>query len=91
MKTRIRKATKGIVRHKKRVRFLCLDYYRTIVTGNQTNIEGITQYFCTDNEIQVLFDNGFISVYPVNEGERQLKEVIKAINMYLGGAGDGAQ
>ena len=90
MKTK-NKRTKGIVRHKKRVRFLCLDYYRTIVTGNQTNIEGITQYFCNDNEIQVLFDNGFIKVYPVNEGERQLKEVIKAINMYLGGAGDGAQ
>ena len=86
-----RKRTKGKVNHKKRVRFCCLDYYRTIVTGEVTNIDGITQYFCNDNEIHVLFDNGFIRVYPVNEGERQLKEVIKAINAYLGGNSDGAQ
>lgn len=87
----MRKRTKGIVRTKKRVRFLCLDYYRTLVTGDFTQIQGITQYFCNENEIQVLFDNGFIKVYPVNEGERQLKDVIKAINAYLGGATDGAQ
>ena len=91
MKTKTRKKrTKGIVNHKKRVRFLCLDYYRAIVTGKPTDIEGITQYFCDDNTIQVLFDNGFIKVYPVNEGEKQLKEVIKAINAYLGGATCGA-
>lgn len=86
-----RRKTKGKVNHKKRVRFLCLDYYRTLVTGKTTKIEGITSYVCDENIIDILFDNGMIKVYKVNEGEKQLKQVIKIINAYLGGTGDGTQ
>lgn len=90
MKTKTRK-TKGKVQHRRRVRFLCLDYYRTLVTGETTMIEGITTYRCDTNTIDVWFDNGMLRVYKVNEGEKQLKQVIKIINAYLGGTGDGTQ
>lgn len=76
---------------KKRVRFLSLDYYRTIVTGKTTVIEGIDCYFCDDNSIKVHYTNGFVTTYFVNEGEKQLKQVVKIINAYLGGFGDGTQ
>lgn len=87
----MKQRTKGKVNHKKRVRFLCLDYYRQLVTGKSTDIEGIRAYVCTDNTIHVLFDNGLTQTYIVNEGEHQLKQVIKVINAYLGGNGDGTQ
>lgn len=86
-----RRKTKGKVRHHKRVRFLCLDYYRQLVTGKSTEIEGITSYVCTDAAIRVIYDNGKMETYIVNEGEYRLKQVIKIINAYIGGTGDGAQ
>lgn len=74
-----------------RVRFLSLDYYRNIVTGKPTNILGITSYSADDNKILVNYSSGLTKVYFVNEGENQLKRVIKIINAYIGGTGDGAQ
>lgn len=76
---------------KERVRFCQLDYYRQIVTGETTKIQGIDTYVATDNVVKVLYANGLYKVYKVNEGEKQLKEVIKIINAYLGGTGNGAQ
>ena len=76
---------------KERVRFCQLDYYRQIVTGETTKIQGIDTYIATDNAVKVLYANGLYKVYKVNEGEKQLKQVIKIINAYLGGTGDGAQ
>lgn len=90
MKTRKRR-TKGKVRHNKRVRFCCLDYYRQLVTGKSTDIEGIKTYVCTDAVIRVQYDSGMINTYFVNEGENQLKQVIKIINAYIGGTGNGSQ
>ena len=86
-----RRKTKGKVHHKKRVRFLCLDYYRQLVTGKSTDIEGIKSYVCTDAAIRVIYDSGLMATYIVNEGEYQLKQVIKVINAYIGGTGNGAQ
>lgn len=82
---------KGKVQHKKRVRFLSLDYYRTLVTGKITDIQGIKAYTCDENVIKVMYDNGHMATYYVNEGEYQLKQVIKIINAYIGGTGDGTQ
>ena len=76
---------------KQRVRFCQLDYYRQIVTGETTKIQGIDTYVATDNVVKVLYTNGLYRVYNVNEGKKQLKDVIKIINAYLGGVGDGAQ
>ena len=76
---------------KRRVRFLSLDYYRNIVTGKQTNILGIDSYSADDNKILVNYSSGLTKVYFVNEGENQLKRVIKIINAYIGGTGDGSQ
>ena len=87
----MKQTKKGKVNHKKRVRFLCLDYYRQLVTGKSTNIEGIKTYVCTDNTVHVEFESGLIKTYVVNEGEYQLKQVIKVINAYLGGTGAGTQ
>lgn len=76
---------------KRRVRFLSLDYYRNIVTGKQTNILGINSYVADDNRLMVNYSSGLSKVYFVHEGEKQLKQVIKVINAYIGGTGDGAQ
>lgn len=83
--------TKGKVRHNKRVRFWQLDYYRNLATGSQTEIEGIKWYVCMANYINIEYDSGLIKTYDVHEGEKQLKHVIKVINHYIGGTGDGAQ
>lgn len=95
MKTKTRK-TKGKVQHKKRVRFLRLDYYRQLVTGKSTDIEGIKNYVCTDNTIHVIYESGLVMTYNINDvgyydSEYQLKRVIKVINAYIGGTGDGTQ
>lgn len=95
MKKRTRKI-KGKVNHKKRVRFLRLDYYRQLVTGHSTEIEGIELYVCTDNTIYVLYDSGKSVTYDItaekyHDSEYQLKQVIKVINAYIGGTGDGTQ
>jgi hypothetical protein len=76
---------------KKRVRFISLDYYRYIVTGKPTDIQGIKSYHCDDNIIDVEYENGFKYRYYINSGEHQLKSVIKIINKYLGGDSDGTQ
>ena len=76
---------------KRRVRFCQLDHYRKIVTGVSTKIVGIEDYVSNDDFIKVMYVTGLIKTYYINEGEKQLKEVIKIINAYLGGTGDGAQ
>ena len=86
-----RRTKKVICSPKQRSRFLRFDYYRYIVTGMQSKIAGIYEYSCTDNAIHIHFENGFVKSYKVNEGEEQLKQVIKIINAYIGGTGDGAQ
>lgn len=83
--------TKGKVQHNKRVRFCSLDYYRTLVTSEQTNIEGIAWYSCTDSSITVVYVSELRVIYDVSNGEKQLKQVIKVINAYIGGRGNGAQ
>lgn len=80
-----------IISNKQRVRFCSLDYYRTIVTGKESDILGIKYYRCDDDTIVVQYENGFKYTYFVNEGEHQLKEVVKIINKYLGGECDGTQ
>ena len=82
--------TKKIKKTKKRVRFLSLDYYRTLVTGKCTPIEGIHSYWADDEIINVHFENGYCKTYIVNEGEYQLKQAVKMINTYLGGKTYGA-
>lgn len=77
--------TKGKVQHNKRVRFCSLDYYRTICTNSESDIQGIKRYACDDNFINVEYDTGIIIKYPVFEGKKQLKQVVKEINKYLGG------
>lgn len=79
------------VNHKNRVRFLQLDYYRQLVTGRSTKIEGIRTYTSSNDCVAVDYENGRLATYRVNEGEKQLKEVIKIINAYIGGTGDGTQ
>lgn len=88
---RTKRKTKGKVNHKRRVRFCSLDYYRQLVTGKSTDIAGIKNYVCTDAVIRVQFESGMMNTYFVNEGEEQLKQVIKIINAYIGGTGNGAQ
>lgn len=85
------KTKKGKVNHKCRVRINRLDYYRQLVTGKSTKIEGIKSYICTDNHISVLYENGWSNTYFLNNGETQLKQVIKIINAYIGGTGNGVQ
>ena len=86
-----RRKNKGFVQHKKRVRFCSLDYYKHLVTGKVTDIEGIKFYLCNDNTIHSWYDNGHEAIFVVNEGESQLKQAIKQINAYLGGTIDGTQ
>jgi hypothetical protein len=66
-----------------------------LVTGKSSDIEGIKSYVCTDNAIHVIYESGLIMTYNVNDGryndEYQLKQVIKVINAYIGGTGDGTQ
>ena len=76
---------------KKRVRFCQLDYYRFLHNHSVTDIQGITSYYCTANIIVIYYDNCCKKEYFVNKGEKQLKEVIKIINAYIGGSGDGTQ
>jgi hypothetical protein len=76
---------------KKRVRFCQLDYYRYLHNQAVTDIQGITNYYCTANTIVIFYDNCCKKEYFVNKGEKQLKEVIKIINAYIGGSGDGTQ
>lgn len=80
-----KRKTKGVVQHNKRVRFCTLDYYRTLVTGISSEIEGIKQYYCDSNKICIYFDNGYHNEYDITFGEIQLKQVVKEINAYLGG------
>ena len=70
---------------KQRVRFCQLDHYRKIVTGESSNIFGIEWYVSTDNYVEILYSNGKLVRYLINEGNEQLKQVIKTINIYLGG------
>ena len=70
---------------KQRVRFCQLDHYRKIVTGESSDIFGIEQYVSTDDYVEILYCNGKLVRYPINEGNEQLKQVIKTINIYLGG------
>ena len=84
------RAGQKVTKHR-RVRFLSLDYYRTICTGFKTDIVGIKDYYCDDDVINVHYESGLCKAYAVNEGEHQLKEVIKIINAYIGGTGNGAQ
>jgi phage terminase large subunit len=70
MKTKTRK-TKGKVNNKKRVRFLRLDYYRQLVTGKSSDIEGIKSYVCTDNAIHVIYESGLI----ISAAAKKIKEM----------------
>lgn len=81
----MRTKSKLVNKTKLRVRFLSLDFYRTLVTGICTKIIGIKSYYCNENMIRVYYDDGFQQTYFVNEGETQLKQVIKQINAHLGG------
>lgn len=91
MRTKRTKRTKGIVRHNKRVRFCSLDYYKYCCTDEQSSIEGIHNYKCDAYTVTIHYENGYVKVYDVSDGDTQLKQVIKIINAYLGGSGDGAQ
>lgn len=82
---------KGKVQHNGRVRFCSLDYYKTLVTGIPSKIDKIKTYYVDENQISVNFENGFSTTYDVSMGDNQLKQVIKIINAYLGGIGNGAQ
>lgn len=82
---------KGTGIKKARVRFCSLDYYRYLCTGLQSKIQGIAMYFADENLLTVFYDSGLKMVYKVNAGERQLKQVIKIVNAYIGGTGDGTQ
>lgn len=86
-----RKERKGKVQHNGRVRFLQLDYYRYLATCKTTKIQGIYYYLCMPTYINIQYDSGLTKTYDVHEGEHQLKHVIKVINAYIGGNGDGAQ
>ena len=83
--------TKGKVQHNKRVRFCSLDYYKYLCITTKSNIEGIDNYYCTPSTIWIDYSSGKIVNYDVSRGEKQLKQVIKIINAYIGGTGDGAQ
>lgn len=82
---------KGTGQQKERVRFCRLDYYRYLCTGEPSKIQGIDNYIADENVISVIYKNDEIRRYKVNDGERQLKDVIKIINNYIGGRGDGTQ
>lgn len=81
----------GKVQHNGRVRFCSLDYYKTFVTGTPSEIDKIKTYYVDENQISVNFENGFSTTYDVSMGDKQLKQIIKIINAYLGGTGNGTQ
>ena len=82
---------KGTGTSKARVRFCRLDYYRYLCTGEPSRILGIDRYFADENKMTVFYSSGETRIYKLNEGEKQLKDVIKIINNYIGGRGDGTQ
>lgn len=82
---------KGKVQNNGRVRFCSLDYYKTLATDIQSKIDKIKTYYVDENQISVNYENGFSATYDVSMGDKQLKQVIKIINAYLGGTGNGTQ